>query len=316
MALVRHGKHAPLARVYLPVLLTGIIAFVSFVPSRAEGSWYEETRFACSDPLDLVATLSGSTWFSKGLSLKAASVSQGLVYVTLTKKDFDSISLSANRTEIVEAVPLTTAKATTLRQILTTKQENASVPYLVEAALTGIPGYFVSWSGGLVLDAVFSRLFADLNEISVTARVVRELVAPGGTLSNLVTTGVRDDGEYLIYSYLYTVQVGDETRRYMLSSCAYAVKLLFQNIETIAPLNNKRLIPSGESTWRVFDVQDSKFDPGNWMEVRRDKEYIYLENRSPSGLVRQWRVSMRGGKWQSQREDGTWGTLYAQTVAS
>jgi hypothetical protein len=304
---MRHGLLAVLA----------ILALQGAIPATAaESSWYEQTQFACSDPLDLVATLSGSTWFSRGVRLKAPAVTQGLVYVEMSKEEFDRISAADHRTEVVESVPLTQAKAASFRQILANRAENASVPGLTQVAFTGLPSYFLSWTGGLILDAVFSRLFADLDQISVNARVLRELTAPGGNLSSLVTTGTRDGGEYMMRSYLYTVRVGEEERRYLLSSCVYAAKLLYKQIETRSPLNNKRLTLVGENHWRVFDIQDARFEGDPWTEFLRDKEYLYLESRSPSGLVRRWRVSLRGGKWQAQRDDGNWGTLYAETVAS
>jgi hypothetical protein len=290
-----------------------LIFFACSASFASTPSWYEQTSFACSDPLNLTAALTQSSWFTKTVNLKSVAINQGLIYAIVSKSDFARYSSAVDHSESMEEIALSPQRADSMRQILKISQQNAKVP-LLAAAVTAIPSYFTTWTGGVVLDQVFGLIFSNLDEISVAADTLRNFVASGGILKSVVTAGTKDNSEYLVYSYVYTVNVGNESRTFLLSSCVYAAKLTFKEIDTVGTLNNKHLVSLGGDMWRVFDVDEGKFDPGDWVETYRDREFIYLENSSSGNIIDKWRVSVHGGKWQVQLQDGTWGTLYLATV--
>lgn len=286
-----------------------VLVCAVFVPAAYAKPWYETATFSCGDPLTVRPGTLGAGWFAKPIPFVFPTA--GKLYITMTLADFRAGSTSVGAP--FDAVTLSSSQAASLRGVLAMSAASAETRATASSVASYLAGLVTHLATSTVIDQLLSYLSRDATTSAVTARIVSETVASGGVLTRALTPARDAKGhEYLYDTISYQVSVGSETRSYVLTSCFFPVKIAYVRFKTVSPLNNKIFTQLANGRWRSFDVDSAKFEGNEWEEVDRDDEYMYFHE---VGFADTWRISMRGGTWQHQHADGTWGTLYAQVVA-
>lgn len=296
----------PRSRLRAGVLVIGIL--LSAIPVYAT-PWYESASFNCGDPFGMRPGLLASGWFAKKLPFTLPG--GGIVYVTLTPAMYHQASSSVGTT--FDRAAVDPARRTTLQTILQDAAAAAETQAIAASLTAKLSGFVLGATGNIGPKSLFKYLGDDAGGRATTAKLIWQFVAVNGTVARfLIAAADKQNHEYAYDIFVYEVAVGGEIRSFILSSCVFPVKLLYTKLTTTGDINNKAFTRLGNDRWRTFDIDGQKFEGSEWEEYDRDDEYVYFRE---VGFSDHQRVSVKGGKWQHQRQDGSWGTLYATVLA-
>jgi hypothetical protein len=271
--------------------------------------WYESASFDCGDPFLMRPGLLASGWFAAKLPFTLPG--GGTVYVTLKPAKYNDASSATG--QIFDKAVVDAARRTTLRSILEHAAADAQTQSIAASISGKLTGFVMGAAGSVGPKSLFKYLGEEAEGRVATANLIWQFIAVNGAVTRFVVSAKnKQNHEYVYDMFVYEVSVGAETRSFVLSSCFFPVMLLYSKLTTTGGINDKVFTRLSSDRWRTFDITDQKFEGSEWEEYDRDDEYIYFRE---VGFSNRYRISVKGGKWQHQRQDGTWGTLYATVRA-
>lgn len=286
-----------------------LMLFVNVASLRGE-PWYLNQEFSCSDPFTIIPSVR-ATWTFLPLHLHIVAANKSLGYVEVPKEEYDRIS--GSQPEVEEKL-LRAENAQAFRSIFATKSNDVSTPGYVNALLTVVSAYFVTSTQGIFLGALFSYLDAHAQSSSTTAAILSNVIAEGGKIQR-VLIGHSDEKKHenILEVYVYKIQIGSESRDYVIAACQYPVRINFMEFLTQAEINNLSF-RYNSSEWREFSLDENAYQGSYYSEFDRDDEYVYFREKdtNPPEI---YRISMHGGLWQRKNNTNSWGTLYSKVVA-
>lgn len=212
---------------------------------------------------------------------------------------------------IIDKIELDASHASELRKHMERQADLYTVP-LITQNLPSLSGYFVTNTASLVIGGLFSYLYDTVGAARINAEAFKPLVAQGGIITSYSSVNF-SNGLYISNSSLvYSINVGNESRKIVISSCTYPAQLVVNSFETTIGVNDKRLLRE-ENSWFVEDLESGDRQPGSLKPVKQDEVFLYFEAIDFSAFYSEYRIAKFGGPFQV-KDDGQWRTLYASTV--
>jgi len=295
------------------LVLSVLLLLVPEAPA-VDNSWYTSASISCSDPLILQDSYMNGSWFYKYLNFHYVHVSHGTGYVELSKADYDTILAVQPQSVVLESHQLTTENAKFLRAKLFATSKDAVVP--VTAAIISPLLNYVQAPGNYVAGGFIKYLLSRDAAVKADARGLSEVTAEGGRVDRLLAIGADSARRhsYLLETFDYRIQVGNEARHYPTISCTYAVKIMYKEFVTQATSNNKIFRKAVGERWDRIDIDTNRAEQILY-ETGRDDDYLYLNENDPNNRINDaYRISLNGGPWQTKGSDGTWRTLCSKVV--
>ena len=280
---------------------------VSFIASAA---WYEETKFTCSDPFNLIKFFRNSSWLDNYLPLKFVSVSDGYVYADLEAAKVAELPEIQNDLNILNQILLNANQSKSLSTHLKQVQSSMEVPLLVQN-LPSLAGYWVTNTYAVAISGVFSYLFDLAGTKKLNLLQVRPLIATGGVVTEYMSLKFVDGKHLLVSSFEYSIRVGVEDRIIWLGSCTFPAKVKHKTFRTTIGVNDKFIRLIG-GKWYVENVSDGDRNPGHLVQIREDSNFLYFQGVDFSAFYDEYRIAKYGGPFEVL-SDGNWTNLYSST---
>ena len=222
----------------LPILIGSETTIKPQIETRADvceeirrsnaGSWYAKTPFVKEG-----ITESRFSYFMHEaepklhLPLEYPQASASMVFVNWRLFDFKALQALGGEGITLSSVELDSFQASDLSKELKRIGDDEKIPWYVNAAALATPlalegaaasGFRTMW--GVV------KYLADSHSGISTATLLAEIVAGGGKIESLLhATQDREGRKFIHISMIYRVQIGYETRKYIIKSTRYAVKV-------------------------------------------------------------------------------------------
>jgi hypothetical protein len=284
------------------------VCFWACPPASAQIGWYATEEIRCDGMRSLAEPLRDGGLLAPDMDIVATAPATGKVHVRLDVADLRAVT-AADGTLILDSRVLDANSSPRFRELLL--RQEREVPWLATAFADLLTGYVTHAATKLAAEGLFEWLVEKQRRPSISVKDAAFLVAQGGTLQTVLAVYQSPDKRRrAVYTTMYTVQVGSETRTVMLYSCRYAVETKVAQFQTLGTSNNKIVRPDG-ARWRVLDVDTNKYDRAILVYEDQDEEYFYF---GLEGELEKRRISFKGGPWQLL-DKGEWKTLYAQVDA-
>lgn len=292
--------------------LAAILLFLSS-PSLAE-DWFLSAPSNCSGITSVSAGLHAMfEWKSPVFSAGAADHLVFPISPTLHNRLNQSGSVE------FEEVLLDEEKSESIRSVLRSAT-GGKVPLWFKAltALFGnvtIPSTLANVGVGLLFD----RAYEELDAASIELDNAIPFIAKGGVLSRVGEIRAAHGQRFLLLSTRYQVSVGEETRTITFSACLLPAPIHTEEFQALGQFNNKRVLKQPDGSWKVWDIEDAKWDKSITYSHQELEFYYfsepYIENNQVTGLTYH-RLSLVEGPWQRKSpSDSSFKTLYANVVA-
>jgi hypothetical protein len=302
---------------FLAAIAFGCVTVVAEVQAA---EWFENQDVNCSGIQvigDAFAAYTGGS-----LPIKSGA-GQGEYFVELSAGDYSALLTNA-ADRISNVKTLNKNQAQTLASIIAAAAENAKIPTFVKVGTALATGLILPQGPGTRAGLLFSYLFDKWDAYAVSLKETSLFLVDGGDAYRR-TAPLRDqnDAPFVASTTEYRVMVGKETRNFMYHGCIYALSVKVREFATTGQFNNKIVKQIAGKTWRVWDVDDKKFDSADLTYLRQDGGYYYFEaDAIEKNVVKgkhQHRISFKGGPWQYKNffdPAGTFKTQYAKVTAT
>ena len=277
-------------------VLAGAILLLSFCQSSHAAEWFETEPVACSG-LDSVKAALDAILPPDLTIFQGAGV--GMSYVTITAPVLHRATDQISRPTTISA-----AQATDIEAALKSASDAAEVPLLVKIGTSVATGLRLPARTGTLAGLLFGIFYDEINAEPTRVRAAAAFIAEGGEIYHRSAMMRREINSALFLSYTteYRVSVGKETRTFILSGCLYAAKLSSDQFHTISQFNNKLVKRVHGNMWRLWDVEDQKFEGEPWTYLKQADGFFWfdrnsMENGIPVGKD-SIRLSMFGGAWE------------------
>jgi len=243
-------------------------------------------------------------------SLKVVTNGNGSLTAELDAVDVHADANLLNTYKISQEVSLDAARSKLFKAHVANQEDKYSVPFVTQN-LPALSGYFVSNTSSLVISVFFSYLFDSVGTAKLEAQSLALLAAKGGKLTRFSSVHF-SNGLYVSNMMLvYSVEVGQETRKVIVATCTYPTRLKVRSFETSIGVNDKRLLLEN-GLWYVEDLTTGDRQRGSLLPDKEDADFIYLKGQNFSSFYENYRISKFGGPFQVE-DEGVWVNLYANT---
>lgn len=289
-----------------------VFFFVSLSLIMNAKEWYKTTKYNCSDPYKLRTVLSQNKWMTKKIPIKYEQVNKGYVYVEISNGTIFEKKYPINESILVESLTLDNKKSTKLKAHINDIISKDKIPLFVQMA-PSFAGYFISNHSATALSGIFTYLFNEQGSSSLNKQTISTLIAPEGTIDHVITISLKSNRVYFISNYYYSVNVGSNKMKMLLSSCIYPCNIYHVGFKTQIGVNDKKIIKKNQ-VWEVYDLEGGAKHPGHLEETHQDNSYIYFKAKNDfSAFYEVYRIHKSGGAFQA-KSDTNWETLYNKTV--
>lgn len=292
------------------VLLANLFFVLVVTPAFAADEWFKSAPGGCTAP----AAFSTNLLKSLGLTVPDEFKGNGnALYIRVKRSALAPLQTSTYA--VLQRKVTTDSDRKLIKQAITSQMEMTEVPFTIgEMGAASIGGLIGNFSGGGAVagSALWDYFVNKVNARTDVLKTFSSLTTEGGALAYVLglkyASGV---GNLLYISQEYQIQVGQESapRSYIMRACLYPYEVLVDKFETKAPSGNKVVTRTDEVTFKVWDVEDARYDNYTLSYKGQDIDYYYFQRDADT----QYRISMWGGLWQSRHEgSANWGTLYTK----
>ena len=293
------------------LVITIIVATVG--ESRGENQeWFENEYSNCSG---LVPIASAMATIAPSSLVVHTGGGVGKHYITIPVATYGAFRKGAILEKEIDTKVLSKDEAASFRQVLLSQADSGSVPMWLASGADIMLGYALPGGWGTGGGLLFSYFVDSINAISVSLKEASRFVAEGGQIYRKITLKKRADGRYfLLQTSSYKVQVGKESRVFSFYACLYPTRVVATEFRTMAGkgMNDKIVKPGVGNKWKVWDVDDNKWDNYEFTYISQDADFFNFEKPDHS----KQRISIIGGPWQFKRpNEDSYGTYYNPTSA-
>lgn len=198
--------------------MTSVLALVLLDARVPATEWYETTSMRRDDPFMLNGFLHNSVFQSHDDLHDGVSLPNGNVYVQMRRADYAAVMDAVGHLRQRNVKLLTADQLARIRSEVQ-RRADSRIPFLLQLAMTTpAPEVGVVWTlftGALDSDAT-----------TLPAQQLLALIADGGKAAEIVYA-YKDRAEHPFFGIAgaYQVNVGTESRSYILGSATYPVKL-------------------------------------------------------------------------------------------
>ena len=297
-------------------LIIFLAAIFQIAPS-AQATWYEETKYHCSDPFNVHTFLFSNGWITQPFALNYDRENPKVVYATINAEE---IQIYLNNAHEFETKQLTADDAKLLVKSLDRSSKNNIVPLLLQIGPSIFANYTLSPAGSSFVGSFFTYLFDQANVNKASFDTIITLIANGGKLKHLVTLRKDEHRTVFLNNIFYTVKVGEELREVLLYSCSYPTNIKIDRIWTTVGVNDKVISEEASEEadvkWYVFTSNTQEKDPGYLKKTHEDDDYYYFEDYGVSNYFTYHRIHRHGGAWEVRSDGEDWQNLYSTTTTT
>ncbi|WP_143684474.1 hypothetical protein [Variovorax sp. KK3] len=268
--------------------------------------WFAQVGSHCSGLMSLNEAV--SRILDTPLAVEAASPAG--CYVALLPAS--SIENGDGSLYLQAEIVLETSNSLQLRNLLV-EYGDATVPYGLRVFTATILDKieFIGPQAELwkfVASFAFDQLYDFLDAVPLQLRTLSGYIAVGGKVQRQTFMTRTSAGRFLEARQIYAVDVGLETRSFVLSDCLFPVKVVASEFEAKTQFATKQLKQRLNSSWQIFDVGTNRWeteltylcqDAGNYFFESNEIEYDRLIGKTTH------KVSFEGGSWFRKRSDST-----------
>lgn len=296
-------------KMFYRALLGAFCIQLTFAVS-AQASWPMNTSHSCSDPFRINSLVATNNWMPPDPNLRVVTNGNGQLMAELDATDVHADASLLNTYRVSQEITLDEARTKIFKAHLAGQDDKFTVPFVIQN-LPALSGYFVSNTSSVAISVLFAFLFDDVGTAKMEVQSLAVIAAQGGKLTRYSSVNF-SNGLYISNVMLvYSVDVGQETRKVIVASCTYPTHLALRAFETTIGVNDKRvLLENGQ--WYVEDLKTGDRQPGSLLPVKEDSEFIYLKGQNFSSFYEDYRISKFGGPFQVQ-DEGEWVNLYTNT---
>ena len=293
------------------LVITIIVATVN--ESRgADQEWFENEYSNCSGLVPIAAAI--ATIAPSSLVVDTG-VGVGKHYITIPAATYGAFRKGANLEKEIDAKVLSKDEAASFRRVLVSQAESGHVPMWLASGSDIILGLALPGVWGAGGGLLFSYFVDSVNAISVSLKEASRFVAEGGQIYRKIALKKREDGKHFLATTTnYKVQVGKESRVFSFYACLYPTRVVVTEFRTKAGkgMNDKIVKPGVGNKWRVWDVDDNKWDNYELTYINQDADFFNFEKPDHH----KQRISIIGGPWQHKgQNDASYATYYNPTSA-
>lgn len=276
-------------------LAAALLTFIFHGVANAQ-SWYDDKDVRCVGP-GLLDT-SGLLPSSLPLHVDASGVLRAVLF---GPAQFTAL-LAAKEPLAVDARTLTEQDVANIQQQIDEGKLAIEKAYMLKGSADTLAGLLPA--GGDLVGFITDWLTKNADKKAVSLDALYYLLEEGATIQRQVKFLKDGASRHAIINEVYTVDVEDEERAILLSSCVAPAALKAIEFKTDVEFNNKIFSEDG-LVWRMWDITDSKFDP--WV-YRLDRQSVtYYEftevEPPPNGDFLLMRINIEAGTMERKRPE-------------
>ena len=280
-------------------------ASVAFCQTAAYAEWFETEGTSCSG---LPSVRDAFLAYAPDTISALQGSGAGNYYVSIPAAQFTQMRTSGED-QIAGVVQLSLTQARDLSRAVRQAGESAQVPQFVNIGTSILTGLALPVKIGTGSGLLFTYFFNNINVFSSNLITASAFIADGGEVYHRSSVHVRaqDSARFLSYSTEYRVNLGRERRIFIHYACIYPIRVAVSEFHTAGPSNNKIVRNIEGRNWRVWDVDNQRYEGDAWKYLRQDGGFFYfevdaIENNNIVGQT-SYRLSFTGGPWQRRRHD-------------
>ncbi len=276
-------------------LAAAVLTSILQGPANAQ-SWYEDKAVRCVGP-GLLDT-SGLLPSTLPLYVDASGVLRAVLF---GPAQFTAL-LAAKEPLAVDARTLTEQDVSNIQQQIDDGKLAIEKAYMLKGSADTLAGLLPA--GGDLVGFITDWLAKNADKKAVSLDALYYLLEEGATIQRQVKFFKDGEARQAIINEVYAVDVEDEERTILLSSCVAPAALKAIEFKTDVEFSNKIFSEDGP-VWRMWDTTDSKFDPWVYRLDRQSvKYYEFTEvEPAPKGDFLLMRIDLEAGTMERKRPE-------------
>lgn len=300
------------------LMLFAAASMVAVLSGTARADWPVDTRSICDDPLIIRQQAFFLEWFPRPGAVRLVRLigaPQEFYTVEVNQKFITDGSIRIGAPFTNARVEMDAGRLAILRPLVAKRSSDSDLPFYITDEMK-LAGYILTSGETKVIGSIFKFMFDRESARHARISTLELFLALGGEMIQTGQIEKTKAGDYLaIETIRYRVSVGQETRSFLVYTCAYPAVIAFHGARTVGGPNPKIFKPVDDKKWGMFNA-DSGNKERDYDFVSTDDDWVILRDGGaiPEEMKSQMRVSRKGGPVE-RLSGGAWSQLYAKTEA-